>query len=433
MEMRVDLSDAPGNRKVPASMALEPTCQMSFPANPLPPRRSLAPGFMTLDDLSTPSLLVEQPRLQSNLAAMQNLADANDVKLRPHAKTHKSTALAHQQQQRGAEGLTVATVPEAETFVDAGIDDVRVAYPVTGRDKHERLQALRTEATISFTVDTVAGAKQASAIYAETGDPVDVLMEVDVGHRRCGVHWSDDEAAVTLAHHVTSLPGLRLVGVLTHAGQVYDGPSDGETEEEALCRVAQHERDRMLAVAATLAEADVSGVTPETFVISIGSTPSIAAFENTVRDGFRVTEIRPGNYVMHDAIQTALGAASLTDCALTVLTTVISTQMKPNGTARAFVDAGKKVFTTDTGHGTEGYGIALADAGEMVPHSSARVDHLSEEHGWLTVPGDTDLTVGDRLRIVPNHACVTVNNQAALHVVDGEQVVDTWPVNARGG
>jgi D-serine deaminase-like pyridoxal phosphate-dependent protein len=388
---------------------------------------------MPLDALSTPALLVEQSRLQKNLAAMQELADANEVTLRPHAKTHESVAVARRQHQRGAEGLTVATVAEAETFANAGFDDVRVAYPVTGRDKHERLRALRAATTISFTVDTPAGAEQASTVYAEADDPVDVLMEVDVGHGRCGVHWADEEAATALARHVASLPGLRLVGILTHAGQAYDGPSDGETETDALRRVARHERDRVLAVAAILAEADVSGVTPETFAISIGSTPLIAAFENTVRDGFRVTEIRPGNYVMHDAIQMALGAASLTDCALTVLTTVISTQTKPNGTARAFVDAGKKVFTTDTGYGTEGYGIALADAGEMVPHSSARVDHLSEEHGWLTVPGDTDLTVGDRLRIVPNHACVTVNNQAALHVVDGEQVVDTWPVNARGG
>jgi D-serine deaminase-like pyridoxal phosphate-dependent protein len=136
---------------------------------------------------------------------------------------------------------------------------------------------------------------------------------------------------------------------------------------------------------------------------------------------------------MHDAMQVALGAASLADCALTVLTTVVSTQRKPGGPRRAFIDAGKKVFTTDTGHDTEGYGIVLADAATMQPHPGLRVDHLSEEHGWLRVPGDTDLTVGDRLRIVPNHACVTVNNQTVLRVVDGTQVVDTWPVDARGG
>ncbi len=387
---------------------------------------------MTLTDLPTPALLVEQSRLRSNLAVMQEKADANDVRLRPHAKTHKSVAIARRQQQRGAEGLTVATVREAETFVDAGLDDVRVAYPVTGRDKHERLQALRDKAEISFTVDTPAGAEQASAVYAETDAPVDVLMEVDVGHGRCGVHWSDEDAAITLAQRIAALPGLRLAGFLTHAGQAYNGPSDGETEAEALRRVSRHERDRMLSLASALAEADGVDVTPHDFEISVGSTPSMAAFENAERDGFRVTEIRPGNYVMHDAIQVALGAASLDDCALTVLTTVISTQTKPDGTRHAFVDAGKKMFTTDTGYGTNGYGIALADAATMQPHPALRVDHLSEEHGWLTVSGDADLTVGDRLRIVPNHACVTVANQDRLHVVDGDTGVDAWTVDARG-
>lgn len=387
---------------------------------------------MPFDSPPTPALLVDQSRLHDNLAAMHEKADANDVALRPHTKTHKSVALAHRQRERGAEGLTVATVREAETFVEAGFDDVRVAYPVTGRDKHERLQTLRNEGKISFTVDTVPGADQASAVYAEADDPVDVLMEVDVGHGRCGVHWTDDSAAITLARHVASLPGLRLAGLLTHAGQAYNGPSNDETEAEALRRAARHERDRMLSVASTLAQADVPNVTPDTFEISVGSTPSMAAFENAEREGFRVTEIRPGNYVMHDAIQVALGAATLGDCALTVLTTVISTQEKPDGTSHAFVDAGKKVFTTDTGYGTDGHGIALADAEAMRPHPGLRVEHLSEEHGWLTMTGDADLTVGDRLRIVPNHACVTVANLDTLHVVDGSSVVETWSVDARG-
>jgi len=386
---------------------------------------------MTLDDLPSPTLLVDRDRLDRNVARMQRKADANEVTLRPHAKTHKSVALAQRQQMRGAEGLTVATVKEAETFVDAGIDDVRVAFPVTGRDKHERLQALREEVHLSFTVDTAAGAEQAAAVYPED-DPVDVLMEVDVGHGRCGVPWDHGEAAIHLARRITELPGLQLTGLLTHAGQAYNGPAENETEEEALRRVAQEERDRMLHVAARLAHADRPGVAPGSFEISVGSTPTMAMFENAERDGVRVTEIRPGNYVMHDAMQVALGAASLDDCALTVLTTVVSTQRTADGTQRAFVDAGKKVFTTDTGHGTDGYGVVLADAATRTPYSDVRLDHLSEEHGWLEVPSSSTLTVGDRLRIVPNHACVTVANHSALHIVDGETVVDTWSIDATG-
>ncbi len=386
---------------------------------------------MTLDDLSTPALLIDRDRLARNLDRMRAIADANEVALRPHVKTHKSIALAQEQRARGTAGLTVATVKEAETFVEAGVKDVRVAFPVTGRDKHERLQALRNAATLSFTVDTVAGAEQAAAVYPE-GEPIDVLMEVDVGHGRCGVPWDHGEAAVHLARRITDLPSLHLTGILTHAGQAYDGPTDDETEEDALRRVARHERDRMLRMAARLAHADVPGVEPGLFEISVGSTPSMAAFENAERDGFRVTEIRPGNYVMHDAMQVALGAASLTDCALTVLTTVVSTQRTADSPQRAFVDAGKKVFTTDTGYGTDGYGTVLGAAETMTPHPNARLDHLSEEHGWLMVPPSSPLTVGDRLRVVPNHACVTVANHSTLHLVDGETVTDTWSVDASG-
>jgi D-serine deaminase-like pyridoxal phosphate-dependent protein len=386
---------------------------------------------MTLDDLSTPALLVDHDRLARNLDRMRAIADANDVALRPHVKTHKSIALAQEQRARGTAELTVATVEEAETFVEAGAEDVRVAFPVTGRDKHERLQALREAATLSFTVDTVAGAEQAAAVYREE-EPIDVLMEVDVGHGRCGVPWDHGETAVHLARRIVDLPSLHLAGILTHAGQAYDGPANGETEEEALQRVARHERDRMLRMAARLAHADVPGIEPGSFEISIGSTPSMAAFENAERDGFRATEVRPGNYVMHDAMQVALGAASLADCALTVLTTVVSTQRTADGPQRAFVDAGKKVFTTDTGYGTDGHGTVLRDAEAMTPRPNVRLDHLSEEHGWLEVPPTSPLAVGDRLRIVPNHACVTVANHSALHLVDGESVVETWAVDASG-
>lgn len=385
---------------------------------------------MLIDDLSTPCLLVDQDRLDRNLRDMQTLADTNDVALRPHAKTHKSTVLAQRQIEQGAVGLTVATVREAEAFVAAGVEDVRVAYPVVGRDKHERLAALMEDAQISFTVDTTDGAEQAAAFYADAGQTADVLLEIDVGHGRCGVPWDDDVAP--LAQHVADLDGLHFVGILTHAGQAYRGPSEDETAEAALCRVSRHERDRMLDVAVRLAEADVPGVAPETFAISIGSTPTMACFANAERDGFRITEVRPGNYVFHDTIQVDLDAAALDDCALTVYTTVVSKRRDPSGVERAYVDAGKKVMTTDTAPSSKGYGTVLYNASFMRPHPHAVITGLSEEHGWMRVPGGATFGVGDRLQIVPNHACVTTATQTELHVVDGEEVVDTWPVDARG-
>lgn len=386
---------------------------------------------MSIDTLSTPCLLVDQSRVDRNVERMQDLADANDVRLRPHIKTHKSVALANRQRNGGAEGVTVATVGEADVFVEAGFDDVRIAYPVTGRDKHERLAAHQSQAQISCTVDTLVGAEQASAVHAARGQTLDVLLEVDVGHGRCGVPWQETGAAKELANRIVELPGLRLTGLLTHAGHAYEGPSEGESAEAALHRAARQERDRMLHLAGHLAEANIGAVEPDTFEISIGSTPTMAAFENAEHRGFRVTEIRPGNYVFHDAMQVALGSATLDECALSVLTTVISTRERSNGADRAFVDAGKKVFTTDTGYGTEGHGVVLHEVGSMTQDPDIRVSHLSEEHGWLTLPDASGLDIGDRRRIVPNHACVTVATQSRLYVLEEQSVVDTWSVDAR--
>lgn len=385
---------------------------------------------MLIDDLSTPCLLVDRERLQRNLRAMQTLADTNDVALRPHAKTHKCPSLARRQIEQGAVGLTVATVAEAETFVGAGAEDVRVAYPVVGRDKHERLAALRKDARISFTVDTEAAAEQAAAFYADRNQTAEVLLEIDVGHGRCGVPWSAD--VVPLAQRIAEQDGLRLAGILTHAGQAYGGPREDESAEAALCRISRQERDRMLDVAVQLAQADVPGVEPGSFAISIGSTPTMACFANAEQDGFRITEIRPGNYVFNDTIQVDLAAADLDDCALTVYTTVVSKRRDASGIERAYVDAGKKVLTTDTAPTSPGYGTVLYNASFMRPHPHATVAKLSEEHGWMRVPGGATFGVGDRLQIVPNHACVTTATQSELHVVDGEEVVDTWAVDARG-
>lgn len=388
---------------------------------------------MTLDDLATPALLVEQRRLRANLTAMQETANDSDVALRPHVKTHKSVAIARKQQERGARGITVAKPAEAEVFAQAGFEDVRVAYPVMGRDKWQRLLDLTDRAEVSFCVDTAEGIRGASDFFAEREHEAPVLLEIDTGHRRTGVPFESDDEAVELAQLVNDSPGLRLAGILTHAGHGYHGPqSEDESETEALQRVAREERDRMLAVANRLREAGVNGATPGELEISVGSTPTMAAFENRTENGFRVTEIRPGNYVFYDAMQVALGAASLDDCALTVFTTVVSRRRSGSGAERLYLDAGKKVLTTDTGYGTDGYGVLLYNAQHMRRHPHARITQLSEEHGWVKVPGGAAFGVGDRVRLVPNHACVVAGMADELHLVDGQDVTGTLNVDARG-
>lgn len=384
---------------------------------------------MHLADLATPCVLVERPRLFANLEAMQAKAEAQGVALRPHTKTHKSLDIARRQVRGGAQGITVAKVGEAEAFVPWEFDDIRLAYTVVGDEKFRRLQALRDQAQLSFCVDTRAGAQAASDFFAETDTPMAVLVEVDCGYGRCGVRWDADES-LDFVRFVRGLPGLRLVGILTHAGQSYDGPAAGETKEAALRRYSADERDRMLAFAARLGTAGLA--TPGDFEISIGSTPSMRYFENREQDGFRITEIRPGNYVFHDMIQVALGAATMPACALTVLATVISKHRDASGQERLFLDAGKKVLTSDTGYATDGYGTLLYNARAMRPLPHARLVGLSEEHGWVTVPGGATMEVGDRVRIVPNHACVVVNTQPHLYLVEGQEVIGMFDVTARG-
>ena len=384
---------------------------------------------MLIDDLPTPALLVDTTRLTANIDRMQTKANAQNVNLRPHAKTHKSPDVATLQREAGAVGLTVATLDEAEQFADAGFTDLTIAYPMVGDLAHRRIRALRERASVRFCVDTEAGITQAANAYS-ADDPVEVLLEIDTGHGRCGV-TPDGDALIPRAQQIIGAETLRLAGVLTHAGQSYAGPDASETPEEALRRASHQETHRILDAATRIYNETSPQVAKDDFTVSIGSTPSMRYFENTEREGLRITEIRPGNYVFYDAMQHTLGACPLDHCALTVYTQVVSRHRLPNGTERVFVDAGKKVMTTDTGAQTSGFGIPLYNAAFMREHPHVQITNLSEEHGWMQVPGGATMGVGDRLRIVPNHACVTVATQPVLYAVDRDEVVDTWPVLSR--
>jgi len=385
---------------------------------------------MELHELATPCILIDGDRLEANLAGMQEKANANGVHLRPHTKTHKSIALARRQVELGAKGLTVAKVGEAEVFVEAGLKDVRLAYVVVGEEKYARILRLMEKSPISFCVDTLEGAHMAADWFSAHDAVADVLVEVDCGYGRCGVRW-DRRESVEFYRQVSGMPGLSVKGILTHAGHSYAGPSSAEeSKKEALVRVSNEERDNMLAFAVRLSEAGLVGPGTD-FDISIGSTPSMRFFENREEQGFRITEMRPGNYVFNDRIQVGLGVASWQQCALTVLTTVVSHHRDPDGSERLFLDAGKKVLTSDGSAGMDGYGSILYNPRTMDPLPHAKITGLSEEHGWVRVHGGSTLTVGDRVMVVPNHACVVVGTQRTMYVVRSGEVVDTWSVDGQ--
>jgi D-serine deaminase-like pyridoxal phosphate-dependent protein len=326
--------------------------------------------------------------------------------------------IARWQIDRGAAGICCAKVGEAEVFAGAGIDRIRLAYPVPPRNA-ARVLALMDRASISIIVDHLDVARGWSDAMPRAGRTLDVLIKVDVGFHRCGIDPNGDPLGFIQA--VASLPGLRLRGLLSHAGHAYHAAS-----EEDLCAIAQQEAETL---AALRERAATSGIALDE--ISVGATP-------TLRYSARqpgLTELRPGNYVYFDRTQVALGAASLDDCALTVLATVVSKHA-----GRIILDCGSKTLTNDQARGigkSPGYGAVLAGDTDNV--DSAReidealtIERLSEEHATVRVTGATRLEPGDRVRVVPNHSCTVSNLVDVVRLVDGDRVIDTLSVAARG-
>ncbi|HYN01915.1 MAG TPA: alanine racemase [Vicinamibacteria bacterium] len=358
----------------------------------------------SLEDLSTPAVLVDLDVLERNIARMAGWARDAGVRLRPHAKTHKCPQIARLQRAAGAWGLSLAKVGEAEVFADAGFDDLFVAYPVVGEDKGRRLVALADRVRLAVGVDSVEGAATLAGPFCDAGRSLDVLLKVDVGYGRVGV---TPERAVAVGHAVAELSGLRLRGVFTHAGHGYLAETKAGVDD-----IARQEGERLAAAASDLRAA---GLPIEE--VSVGSTPTAAQAMRVAA----VTECRPGNYVFHDATQVALGTCRLEDCALTVVATVVSVPAPD----RAVVDAGSKTLSSDPLRPRAGgYGQVLGRA--------SRIEKLSEEHGVIAVaPGDV-FRVGERVRILPNHACVVANLHDRLIGVSGGRVETVLDVAARG-
>ena len=338
--------------------------------------------------------------------------------MRPHAKTHKSPMIARWQIDRGAIGICCAKVGEAEVFANAGFTDIRLPYPINPSNA-PRVIALLEKAAVSFIVDHAAVARAWSAAMTAAGRTVDVLVKIDVGFHRCGIA-PDLATAVPFVTEVARLPGLNLRGLLSHAGHAYHAASAGE-----LRQIAEDEARTLVTLADAARQAGV-----EIDELSAGATPT-ARF-SVEQDG--LTEYRAGNYVYFDRTQVGLGAATLDDCALTVLATVVS---QPSAD-RLVLDSGSKTLTSDGARGFSplaGHGTVFRDPAlprGATPDADLIVERLSEEHATVRVARPTSLKPGDRVRIVPNHSCVVSNLVDQAWVVDGDRVLEPLPIAARG-
>lgn len=348
---------------------------------------------MRIEEVDTPVPVVDLDRVEHNLRRMQAYCDGHGLRLRPHIKTHKIPALAQRQMALGACGITCQKLGEAEVMADAGLDDILISYPLVGEAKALRLAGLARRAQIQVAVDNALALATLAKAAAISGREIGVLVEFDSGYHRTGV--SSVEAALALAEQARA-SALRFDGLMTY-------PSSAASADFIAAA-----RPRFAAASLPLA------------VVSGGGTP--AAWHAHEIAG--LTEYRVGTYIYHDRATVAAGVATLEECALTVHVTVVS---RPTP-ERAIIDAGSKTLSSDRVAPEAGVGFGL-----LLDYPEAVIERLNEEHGIVDLSACTRRPeLGERLRLLPNHACVVSNLHDRVVVVRDGEVAGSWPVAARG-
>jgi D-serine deaminase-like pyridoxal phosphate-dependent protein len=345
---------------------------------------------MQIEDIETPAVLVDLEIVEANIHRAQRLFDQLGIGFRPHIKTHKIPFLARMQIQAGAIGIACQKISEAEVFAAEDIDDILLCFNLLSPDKIARARTLAERCQLTLIADNLATVQALSTGLQGLDHPVKILVECDTGAGRCGVQ-TPAEAAI-LAHAIAAAPGLRFGGLMT-----YPRP-DTEPQVEAF-----------------LAEARSLCGPCET--ISGGGSPSLA------HAGWMpsLTEYRAGTYIYGDRSLVNRGATRIEDCALTVLATVVS---RPTAD-RVILDAGSKSLSSDL-LGQSGYGMILGYPG-------AEITALSEEHGHADFGACRQRPqIGEKLRIIPNHACPVSNLVDRVVFLRGADIWRPFDVAARG-
>ncbi len=368
-----------------------------------------------ITDLDTPAAIVDTRCMQDNIRRMQQRMEALAVKFRPHVKTSKCLQVVHAQLEVGAQGITVSTLKEAELFFAAGITDILYAVNIVPSKLLQVFALRRQGCDLKIVTDNVAGAEAIACFGKEHGEAFEVWIEIDVDGHRSGIP-PEGESLLDVGR-ILHERGMRLGGVMAHAGSSYD-----YDKPEDLCRIAEVERSGTVRAAERLRQAGLP-----CHGVSVGSTPTALS----ARDLAGVTEVRAGVYVFFDLVMHNVGVCDIKDIALSVLTTVIGHQEEKGW---AIVDAGWMAMSRDRGTQKQkrdfGYGQVCSVDGQ--PIAGYLLDSANQEHGILCHADGVDkdiatrFPVGTRLRILPNHACATgaQHPQYQALLPDGE--VDTW-------
>ncbi|MGO1117698.1 alanine racemase [Rhodovibrionaceae bacterium A322] len=366
--------------------------------------------------IETPRLILDKTRLETNAAAFQARARDMDIRLRPHLKTSKSARVARTALAGTCTGVTVSTLREAEYFAQEGFTDILYAVGITpNKFAHVKRLIEQQKADLLLLTDSLVVA-QAAAEFAERENcPLSFLIEVDCGEHRGGLP-SDCEELLQIARVLEASPAITFKGVMTHAGHSYGTDDIAEVKKIA-------EKERLTAV---LAAARLSHIGISSEIVSAGSTPTFLFAESF--DG--LTEMRCGVYLFYDLAQYSRNICSLEDIALSVLATVIGHNRQGQSLV---VDAGAFALTKDLGANRflpdAGYGL-LCDPDTMEPLGKLAVNIVHQEHGTVAVPDDSwfdCLPIGSQVRILPNHACATASAYSDYLVIEGSDVIGSWP------
>lgn len=368
---------------------------------------------MRLADLETPALVLDRVRLERNLARLGEKLAKHRVALRPHVKTAKSIEVVRRALGGQPGGVTVSTLKEAEYCYTNKIKDLLYAVGIAP-NKLDHVAALRSEgADITIILDSVASARLVAERGRALGITFPALIEIDSDGHRSGIRPGD-----AVLCEIGRVLGANLRGVMTHAGDSYNCKSVAEIRE-----LAERERAAVVRCAGELRAAGLPCP-----VVSVGSTPTATYGEKF--DG--VTEVRAGVYMFFDLVMAGLAVCTMSDIALSVLTSVIGHQPEKGW---VITDAGWMALSRDRGTAKQridyGYGVVCDVAGR--PMHDLIVADTNQEHGIIANRNGHALDpakfpVGTLLRILPNHACATGAQHAAYHVVAGSDDIEAvWP------
>jgi D-serine deaminase-like pyridoxal phosphate-dependent protein len=355
---------------------------------------------MPAADIDTPALCLDIEAVQANITRMADFARQAGVRLRPHAKTHKCPMLAHMQLAAGAIGITCAKVSEAEALAAGGIRHILIANEVIGAAKIARLVNLAAwSSDVMVAVDDAANVADLDAAARAKGIRLRVVIEVDIGMQRCGV--APGRPVLDLARQIIAAPGLGFEGLMGYEGHTIFTPDPEERRARTVPAIQQLVDSAELVRQAGIPVNIVSGGGTGTHFIT-GAVPGM-------------TELQVGSYITMDS-QYREGVGIDFAYALTVLATVINV----HGDGRAITDAGMKAMTRD-------FGMPV-----VLDPPGWKVTALAEEHGFLERVDGRPLRRGDKVRIVPNHGCTTINLHDNYYVVRNGVLEAVWPITGRG-